>query len=339
MIRHFAALLVLYSHHYALLKQPEPIFLNWDTYGTLAVLLFFSISGYFMPISFICAGNFVRYMIKRIRRIFPGLTVCMFCMYYLIGSLFVSSSALSYLLSPNTLVTTLTHILSMHGPKIPGVFTDFLYPEAINGSLWTLPIEFIYYIMLGLLLSLSTHWRTIAYLVAGFILLHFISRNTWINQLYYANKFHLYYLTLFGLAFSGGALLSALQKYWLVYKNYLLILSVTSLLFFSYLPCVLKVINLTLLTITFALTIPDSLIKRKFDISYGIYIYAFPIQQITINLITADFIKGMLLAIFFTILAGFFSYYFVEKPFLKPKIKKNNERMKKLIVRPHTFST
>jgi len=72
LVRHFAAILVFYSHHYALSNRPEPTFPGWDTYGFVAVVIFFTISGYFMPTSFNNSKNFIEFMGKRCRRIFLG---------------------------------------------------------------------------------------------------------------------------------------------------------------------------------------------------------------------------------------------------------------------------
>lgn len=50
------------------------------------------------------------------------------------------------------------------------------------------------------------------------------------------------------------------------------------------------------ITVVTGTMLRDRLIKGRFDISYGIYIYAFPIQQIVINRITKDLWVGMALA-------------------------------------------
>lgn len=318
LIRHFAALLVLYSHQYALLLLPEPIFLHWDTYGTIAVLMFFSISGFFMPTSFTRSGKFVTYMVKRCRRIFPGLIVCSFLMCYLIGGIFTPEPALRYLLSPSTLKTSLMYCIFFRRP-IPGVFSDFLYKDAINGSLWTLPVEFASYILLGIVLSFRNTWRIV---LALFVLLAFLSLTltyTEIGNSFYANAFHLNYLTMYGLAFTGGSLMSMIQKYWFSFRLHLVIIASAFLILFQGHPImsILGTLGLTILTIIIGISFQDRWIKGKFDLSYGIYIYAFPIQQIVINVITQKFWLSLTIAATFTLITAFLSYRFVEKPFLR----------------------
>ncbi|TWR29429.1 hypothetical protein FPZ43_10790 [Mucilaginibacter pallidiroseus] len=59
----------------------------------------------------------------------------------------------------------------------------------------------------------------------------------------------------------------------------------------------------------------------KYDISYGLYIYAFPVQQ----LILTNFVKSlgfpgaMALALLLTCVLAFLSFVLVERPFLRLK--------------------
>jgi len=76
------------------------------------------------------------------------------------------------------------------------------------------------------------------------------------------------------------------------------------------------------LGITFAVAVigesfSEKLVNGKFDISYGLYIYGFPIQQIVINEVTHRFWLGMAISVLLAMVAGYLSYRFVEKPFLR----------------------
>jgi len=64
-------------------------------------------------------------------------------------------------------------------------------------------------------------------------------------------------------------------------------------------------------------SLSEKLINGKFDVSYGVYIYGFPIQQIVINRVTHRFWPGMAISVVLALVAGYFSYRFVEKPFLR----------------------
>ena len=154
LLRHFAALLVLFSHQFALHGLAEPAYPFWDTYGFVAVAIFFSISGYFMPVSFERSGNFIEFSKRRLRRLLPAMVVCAFLMTYCLGVVYTSGSKWDYITSKFAWVTFLQYSAFL-GPAIPGIFANYIYPNAINGSLWTLPIECVCYIAIGVALSFS----------------------------------------------------------------------------------------------------------------------------------------------------------------------------------------
>lgn len=318
LLRHFAAFLVLYSHHFALSGLSEPVFMHWDTLGTLAVLMFFAISGFFMPTSFSSAGNFLPYMLKRCRRIFPGLLVCSVVTYYLIGGALTPESSLHYVFSLSPLKSSLLNTVFIRC-SIPGVFSDFIYKNAINGSLWTLPIEFAFYITLGIFLTYSNSRKTLALLFVCFTGLSIITNFTFLGRLYYAERFHMAYIATFGMAFTMGAVMSQTHDYWVRYRKYLLFLIATSLFLFQWFPDLRILVNLSLaiLTIIIGTYFREIIFDRKLDISYGIYIYAFLIQQIVINMIPINFGQGLCLATLRTCLVAYLSCRFIEHPFLR----------------------
>ena len=53
---------------------------------------------------------------------------------------------------------------------LPGVFVDNFYPNAVNGSLWTLPVEFSMYLILPPMLLLMRRWRRWALVALSVIL-------------------------------------------------------------------------------------------------------------------------------------------------------------------------
>lgn len=316
LIRHFAACLVLYSHHYALSGFPEPTFPHWDSYGFVAVAIFFAISGYFMPASFTNSGDFLTYMEKRCRRIFPGLIVCSFIMCYVIGSIFTPEPFFKYITDLSTLKTGVL-FSAFIGRPIPGVFSDFIFKDAINGSLWTLPVEFLSYIILGIALCYSNTWKPVFMLfMASAVTTTLIFSHKMADFSFYAVPIS--FLAIFGVAFTTGSLMSMTKKHWFRLRWHFAVISVVFLIIFQGRPemSVLGTMSLAVLTIVIGVSFRDKLINGKFDISYGIYIYAFPIQQIVINRVTHQFWISMLLAFLFTFIAAYLSYRFVEKPFL-----------------------
>ena len=180
------------------LRDPEPTFPHWDTLGFVAVVIFFSISGYFMPASFANADNFAVYMPKRCRRIFPGLIVCSLLMAYVIGGIFSPEPILNYLFNPSTFKTGLL-FSSFMGRPIPGVFTDFIAQvRAINASLWTLPIEFTCYIILGMALSFANNKKAVLALFIISIITRMTLYQTGMDYSFYGVPMS--YLSIFGIA-------------------------------------------------------------------------------------------------------------------------------------------
>jgi peptidoglycan/LPS O-acetylase OafA/YrhL len=90
-----------------------------------------------MPGGFASSSNFIDFMIKRLRRLLPGLIACSYLTVYVIGAIF-TTPLLHYLTSHWTFETFVQWSLFL-GRSIPGVFDNFILPGATNGSLWSLP--------------------------------------------------------------------------------------------------------------------------------------------------------------------------------------------------------
>lgn len=71
-----------------------------------------------------------------------------------------------------------------------------------------------------------------------------------------------------------------------------------------------------IIIITLGLSFHDPLIKGRFDISFGVYIYAFPIQQIMINYIHGHFLLTIAISVLLTTSFATLSWIVVEKRFL-----------------------
>lgn len=321
LIRHFAAYMVLFSHNFALSGLPEPIFFKWNTLGFISVVIFFSISGFFMPNSFGRSDNFIEFMIKRCKRIFPGLIICSVFMYFIIGVFFNTNSRFEYLFYGDALIKTLRNSVFIQ-EQIPGVFTEFKYKEVINGSLWTLPIEFACYIIIGFFLSVCNSWKAPAILLCISISATIAINYQTDLYAYYAVPFK--FLALFMIPFSLGAILSFTKEAWWKYRFKLLAISILMLIAISGKPeiQIIGLLSISLLTIVIGSSINDKLISGRFDISYGVYIYAFPIQQITINTLTSDFYASIAISLSVTTLLAAISYKYIEAPFLRRKINK-----------------
>jgi peptidoglycan/LPS O-acetylase OafA/YrhL len=144
--------LVLFGHSFAITGYPElnpvrPFFEGSIWIGGLAVSGFFAISGYLVAASFVRRG-LLDYCISRVLRIYPALVVCVLLTVFLLGPWLTSLSTSAYFDDAKTFsyLRNMTSLFPMKF-RLPGLFEEHARPAA-NGSLWTLPIEVSCYILL-----------------------------------------------------------------------------------------------------------------------------------------------------------------------------------------------
>lgn len=137
-------MLVFVSHHYALQGLPEPMVSTWTTFGGLGVAMFFSISGYLIAISWMRDPHLGRFAVRRLLRILPGLVVVVAFCALVLGPWMSTVPPAEYYWHPGVWAY-FRNILFSPVYSLPGVFGANPYPHAVNGSLWTLPLEFFLY--------------------------------------------------------------------------------------------------------------------------------------------------------------------------------------------------
>ncbi len=151
------AISVIISHSYAITSGSED-FLTVITRGQcslggVAVAVFFLLSGLYVSKSLQRTDNsFFKYMSKRCERIFPQLWLVVI-LSLAMGAVLTTLPIVQYFLNMETYKYLLNGLLiPIH--NLPGVFEGLPY-QTVNGPLWTLPVEFCAYIVLGLLAVFS----------------------------------------------------------------------------------------------------------------------------------------------------------------------------------------
>ncbi|MDP9127330.1 MAG: acyltransferase [Pseudomonadota bacterium] len=163
-LRLLAALGVLFSHCYPLVGQgqAEPCarLTGGFTLGTLAVYAFFAMSGYLVSQSWARDPSLPRFLIRRCLRILPGLFFVITASFLVLGPIATTHSLHEYFARPDA-YSYLAKIFIYPGQYgLPGVFDDNPLPHVVNGSLWTLRLEFALYVIIGVLGWLGfMRWR------------------------------------------------------------------------------------------------------------------------------------------------------------------------------------
>lgn len=329
LIRAVAAFMVLFAHSYALvgLSAPYALF-SKVSFGMLAVDIFFLISGLLITASFMRSLDWRVFFMARIRRIYPALIFVTLLTVFILGPYFTTLPLWEYLPDKMTIKYLTRNMSLLFGVKyhLPEVFQNNPYPLAVNGSLWTLPHELHMYLVVGImgvlflfLRKYSEHFYHYGFLYLGaFLLLLYFS-----NALFGAElnpKWRLF-------AFFGiGMICYVWREYVHLKISYflgaLVILGMSSchdMAFLFLYPFALSYI------ILFLAYVPSGYI-RKFnhlgDYSYGLYIYAFPIQQIIAALNKDVSLSSMLLlSTLMTLCLSVLSWHFIEIRFLKRSSK------------------
>ncbi|MDQ6619088.1 MAG: acyltransferase, partial [Pseudomonadota bacterium] len=152
LVRFIAAAMVLVSHSYTLTgRNGEPALFGYETIGGLAVAVFFVISGFLVTGSWLRSPSLRTFALKRALRIMPALVVVVTFSALVLGALLSPLPLGQYYVHPQTRDYFLNLTFTELNYSLPAVFARNPFPHAVNGSLWTLPIEVSMYALLALL--------------------------------------------------------------------------------------------------------------------------------------------------------------------------------------------
>ena len=311
-VRFCAASGVLFSHHFALTGQPEPKVPGYgEDFGEVAVEVFFCLSGFLICRSLQKSPSWMRFAAARLLRIFPNLLFVL-----LVSS---ATTLVWYRNYPNlgAHVTYVTDNLLMFVTGvtfvIPGVFTDALDPE-VNNPLWTLPYELWCYALLAL-----TFVFGIGYSRAFIVIVMLLTGVAWI-AMSFANDFDIgpfeaSEFLRFGSYFMSGVLLAVA---WPWIARYAIIIGVVGLLAGLAVRNLLEIDTLlhSLALAACVIGLGSSSLMAWFsrggDPSYGMYVFAWPVQQFAL-LIIASFWLSLAVAFFVTAAIGYATWHAFEK--------------------------
>lgn len=324
LIRFIAASAVIYGHMAHLLGVPVPL-LCGEEISSLAVKVFFVLSGYLITQSYLRDDHPFRYLVRRVFRIFPGLIFVVLVSVFVFGPLFSVLSPYEYFVNPRTWDYLLNCLLN---PRyaLPGVFTDLPYPNVMNGSLWTLPVEFAMYLITPLFLIPLRRFGIERPGIA--VLAVLTSVLSLLNMAGVINLSHVFWGTNVadGMVLAPYFFFGAFAVYPGVCERLntqvalLLLLVLSSVSVDAYWKYELFVLALLpYITLAWSLSKP-AVFGRVFaqhDYSYGVYLWAFPVQQILVHLLGPQAMGLMayaLLAFCCTLPCAMVSWFLVERP-------------------------
>jgi len=322
-VRLIAAFLVLYGHSFVFLGLREPLFLSWLPLGPLGVFIFFTISGYLISQSWQRDPHVIRFLQRRALRIFPGLAVCIILSVLILGPALTTWSIKDYFQS-NYTWGYLRNIGLYISYYLPGVFEAARVPNAVNGSLWSLPVEFLMYLVVLIVGVITGNRWVIALLAVASAATSILWAQ--VGEMVVIYGFDLRQVFICGTYFWIGAAI-----YCFDFKRYfsisMLMVALVTLICFEPWPSMLQMVAwvaLPVAVLAFGLShnrLFDWLTSTG-DYSYGIYIYAFPIQQTVIYLIPEIKIEYYLMLCSSLVLAcAILSWHLVEKRALRLKPK------------------
>jgi len=326
LVRLVFALMVLLAHSYYIAgvgKGPE---LHGENLGGFAVFGFFTISGYLITGSRF-TNQFGTYLLHRLARIMPAFWVCLLVIvgfFAPIGFWKAHGSLDGYLTTQITPANFLVAnaFLRIVFTDVAGTPTGIPYPGAWDGSLWSLYVEFVCYLIIGALGFFAIVRRSTVMMAVLFLLSVAAQWQSARLMTYFGgNGDALFQIKLLPF-FLGGSLLYMLRgKLPLHWAGALVAGVVTAVL-------TVKVVGwgmqaaapfATYVFLWVASVTPSPRFAQRHDVSYGVYIYAFPVQQLlaVFGLHQHGFVLFNVLATLGTFPLAIASWLLVERPVMR----------------------
>lgn len=324
LIRMLAATAVLVSHSYPLSLGEAAVEPLSDvlgiSLGQLAVITFFCVSGFFISMSHERAPSNIDFFSARFLRIYPGLSMALLLAVFVIGTTFTTMVVSEYL-SDGKVYSYLGNNLLLFNMKfqLPGLFQDNPYP-GINGSLWTLFYEVMLYVLVGVLGTLSFFGTGKRFL--GFLLVYFMVymgfKLLGIHTTLTEELHRMQFLFTWSFPFVIGM---ALYRYRnnvelrLVWLAPLLIVAAGALHTAYFFEGFVLAWTYLIFYLGFSTHSFFDRYNQLGDYSYGVYIYAFPVQEMLAYLFKG-IVPVVMMALTFPValITAVLSWHLLEKP-------------------------
>jgi peptidoglycan/LPS O-acetylase OafA/YrhL len=333
-LRLLLAVSVLCIHSFAASygRPGEAILFDRPLRGLVVLVLpmFFALSGFLVAGSYYRTRDLKKFVALRVLRIVPALSVEVILCALILGPIFTNQTLTQYFSDP-LFASYFGNMIGWIHYLLPGVFSENPFNIAVNTSLWTVPYELECYLAIILLAVAGLLMRRgpLAIIIAlapigiwllgkyagggvapdGFLPARLLILNFLCGVVIYTYRDKL--------PTSGLLTTAAIVFAWIM-------LSFTATAYVSSFVVAYATVGLGLLN-------PKRLsIIESGDYSYGIYLYAFPIQQTYSFLFPAHRVwyLNILFALPIASLFAAFSWHAIEKHFLKLRNKLSMFRYK-----------
>ena len=340
-LRFILASMVIYSHSYPLLYGTahggdilERITGFQVSFGSLAVCGFMVISGFLITQSYFCSHTLKRYVVSRCLRVLPAFAASLLLTAFLIGPWLSGMDWNAYLFSGGAenpgkfVLLNLSFNVFGYSWGVQDVFAANPFPGSANGSMWTLKHEIAMYLLLPLCAYFLFFQRRYFALFFGMVFLGLAWLNVYDAQnfspqgrLWWVLKEYNSFIKLASFFWLGA--IGYIFRDKIIHSWRLVLLAVLVLIFANSLHLVkyAMFICLPYLLLAVAVGCQASWIRKYGDFSYGIYIYAFPVQQTLIALFKPELTVWTfcLSAFVVTVACAAISWHVLEKPALNLK--------------------
>lgn len=339
LVRLIAAFMVMYMHSLALCQANQEADLMYDlTFhkalsGQVGVDIFFVISGFLIYRSYERGNNIIKYIKARFLRIWPLLAVFILSTAYIFGPMFSTVSNKEYFSDPWVKEYLMNLFFVSGRNRLPGVFA-FHINQSSNGSIWTLQFEVICYLLVLVFVPVCKRFKKAIF---GFIAVS--------ACIYFAFSYFVAEGSFFGISntplinfgrlsmeFEIGAMYYIYRdKIILSFKYFIIaVIGVLAVPFFGDYEIAFAIFGAYIVMyIGFGYYGISKLYNKVGDISYGVYVMSFFIQQRVIDVMGAspdgyqvlhmDPYINLLVTSLIVIPLAFLSWHLFEKQLLKLK--------------------
>ena len=326
LVRLVAALTVVVSHSFIIkagtdtldpLLGPTPF-----TLGQHAVNAFFFLSGLMLSQSVARRPDIADYLWARFLRIFPGLFVFGLVLSFVAGPLLSGDSARDYFNDRHTWAYPFAVLVEFAKAVPPHhIFAQLPYPEEANTPLWTIKYEILAYVVLAAFSAAGWTRRPLA--LWGSLAFAFTLFTAQAAMEQVGHTSHLYQLGRYGFCFTLGMIAYhyrdrvSLSPVWLA--GSIAVVLVTRGTAFEHAAWVVVVAHPAMLAGARHYGAATTLTQRH-DISYGVYIYHWPVAQAVLVQMPGVGVAGLLaMAVLITLPLAVASWRFIEEPALRFK--------------------